>query len=136
MRPLLIGEAPGRAAVLPGGRCGRRLAELAGVDDLAAAFRIRNLLDRWPGPDGTKGSAFDVGDARRLAAELRSPGPWILLGLRVAAAMEVRAPYLRWTWARGRRVAILPHPSGVNRWWNNAANAHAAARFLRRSLGA
>lgn len=29
------------------------------------------------------------------------------------------------------RVAVVPHPSGVNRWWNEPANVEAAGRFLR-----
>jgi uracil-DNA glycosylase len=29
------------------------------------------------------------------------------------------------------RFAVLPHPSGVNRWWNERANERRARRFLR-----
>lgn len=29
---------------------------------------------------------------------------------------------------------VLPHPSGVNRWWNDPANLEAARAFLLRAL--
>jgi uracil-DNA glycosylase len=31
----------------------------------------------------------------------------------------------------GRHVAVVPHPSGRNRYWNNPANRDAARVFLR-----
>jgi hypothetical protein len=47
----------------------------------------------------------------------------VLLGRRVAAAFGLAsAPYLEWTEARGRTWVVMPHPSGVNRWWNDEEN--------------
>lgn len=36
---------------------------------------------------------------------------------------------------RAVRVAVVPHPSGINRWWNDPANVEAARSFLREALG-
>lgn len=147
---LIVGEAPSRTGSKPGssplsGRAGARLAELMGVS--AAEYEDRfervNLLGEWPGSAG-KGSAFPVLPAMVRAFELRE-GPWthyLLLGRRVAAAFGLRAdcPYLHWYDLSGspadlvtsKRVAVLPHPSGIVTWWNSAPNRAAARAFMRR----
>lgn len=61
-----------------------------------------------------------------------------MCGRRVAAAFDHRdpaLPYLRWS-EEGEpfRWAMLPHPSGVNRWWNEPENREAAREFLRQLL--
>lgn len=55
----------------------------------------------------------------------------VFLGKAVAAAFGVRANSLRWVEHRGMTVAVLPHPSGVNTWWNNPDNRAAASAFMR-----
>jgi hypothetical protein len=41
-----------------------------------------------------------------------------------------QVPFLRWHGG----VAILPHPSGVNHWYNDPRNVARARRFLRSAL--
>lgn len=140
MKPVLIGEAPARTTVgRPPfhGRSAARLARLAGVDDLRDAFELANLLDRWPGPERGKGSAFPLALARESAAELapRLRGRRaIFVGRRVATAFRVRLPYLTWRAVVAAGVptmaAVLPHPSGVNHFWNDPASVELARAFL------
>lgn len=137
-RTLLIGEAPARTTVGARpftGPTGRRLAELAALAELRDGFDAVNLLDRWPGRAGRKGSAFPLALARP-AAEALLPRlrrrRVILVGRRVAAAFWLaRLPYLTWAHEHGVALAVLPHPSGVCRWWNEPENVAAASAFLR-----
>lgn len=118
------------------------LAALAGViphkfDEL---FECVNVLDRWPGKQG-KGSAFPLPEARARAiimVEKLKERKVILLGRRVEMAFGLNLPWLTLTpWIFIDRlgepvtceVATCPHPSGVNRWWNDASNRRAAATF-------
>jgi uracil-DNA glycosylase len=152
----LVGQAPSRESdpTRPfSGRSGARLAALAGVehDRLAEAFRLRNVIDWYPGPGrgGEKGDAFPMRVARpaaiALARTFEIGASVILVGLNVARAFRVGSEKPL-TWFRcavvhdlpggvarfvGFRAAIIPHPSGINRWWNEPANELAAAEFLR-----
>jgi hypothetical protein len=137
MRLLIVGEAPSRLVGEPlTGPTGRRLAGLMDIDhgEMLERFDRLNLLEEWPGRDG-RGSAFPLLLAMSRALELRD-GPWdayLLLGKRVAAAFGFRSDvrYLAWYGMDGKRFAVLPHPSGVNRWFNEPANRALARRFLR-----
>lgn len=138
MKTLLVGEAPARTTVGARpftGRTGDRLAELAGLERLRDGFDAVNLLDRWPGPAGPKGSAFPLALARPAAEALRPRirrRRVILVGRRVASAFRLASlPYLTWE----GQVAVLPHPSGVCRWWNEPENVELAAEFLRDCRG-
>ena len=139
VKPLIVGEAPSMRTSRPfAGRSGERLAELAGtsLESIRDRFRLVNLLGHWPGPDASgKGSAFPMEQARPAAATLRLPGGSLLCGRRVAAAFGLaNAPYFAWRDVDGRRVAVIPHPSGVSRWWNDPANVDAARSFLREQV--
>lgn len=141
MRPLLLGEAPARSSA-PGdqpfdGRCAAFLEQLAGFA-MSEAFALQNLLEEWPGP-AAKGSAFPEALARdraRLLAPELDGRAVVLAGQRVAAAFRVRGVALG-AWVEVEiagalfEATVLPHPSGVNRWWNEQANRRAGARFLR-----
>jgi hypothetical protein len=146
MPVILIGEAPSeRGGKLANYRAfdartrsGAKLARLAGVADVADVFGTINLIDRWPGRT-SHGAVFPAGLARRNANRLWTTLPpdvdLLLIGLRVAASFDVSVPYLRWETLAGdpdRRVAVFPHPSGVNRWWNDPKHEVRARRFLRR----
>ncbi len=143
-RLLLIGEAPGRAASPDGplsGRCGRRLADLAGLsyDAYLEAAERRNLLARNPGRSGPKGDAFPMREARARAwafSRVHVGRRAFLLGRRVAAAFgRSDASYLCWaSLAPFSEVMIFPHPSGVSRWWNDGENVLRARRALREVL--
>jgi uracil-DNA glycosylase len=136
---VLVGEAPSRRSDPEApfsGSSGARLAALLGRP-LDEVFDLRNLLDSWPGPAG-KASAFDSRAARASAYEIRRQAllarkrpRLVLVGRRVARAFDVRGDYLVWQRHHGLRVAILPHPSGIVRWWNDPANVERARRFIR-----
>jgi uracil-DNA glycosylase len=131
-RVAIVGEAPSRTSARPfDGQSGRRLERL-GVDLDGVA--LYNVLDEWPGP-AHKGSRFRVPDARPAAAalleRLSSHARVVVAGHRAAAALGFRERYLVWApGPTGALWAVLPHPSGVNRWWNDPENADAARRFL------
>ncbi len=132
----IVGQAPGprglKGRPLEGG-ASRKFAGLAGVseDEFWRLFRTRNVLPRFPGKNG-KGDAFPIDEARRRAASMRfRAGRVILLGQGVARAFGVRAPPLTWRRVGRREFAVVPHPSGVNRWWNDPKNVRRAKRFLR-----
>ena len=120
-----------------------------------------NLLEDYPGPAG-KGSAFPIVETRlsaRRLVDVLAAGPrftdsgtctakWafggrlfalpslvILCGARVGQAFGLGdAEYFRRHRPRdmGCPAVVVPHPSGVNRWWNDAANEDSARRFLAR----
>lgn len=145
LRPILVGQAPGPGGVGPagplvGGRVGRRLADAAGLteDQFAATFERWNLLDAWPGRAGEKGDLFPRG-AASAAAERLLPmldgHHVVLLGWNVERAfgLGIDAPMVwrQHEWRSGEMlVAVLPHPSGVNLWWNDAGNVERARAFL------
>lgn len=143
MKPLLIGEAPSRKSDPKKpfqGASGRRLARMAGLDseeDLPTRFRMTNVLGRWPGTGnaGEKGSRFPIARAKRAARRIELLGVVILAGRRVAKAFGMaEAPYFRW-YATDRhgpcRIAVIPHPSGCNQFYNVPANREKVAAFLR-----
>ncbi len=142
--PLVVGEAPNRGGYgstdRPEGWPCEIFAtgRLATVGDIARFERV-NLLDYWPGAAGA-GSAFPMGEARvsarRLLGATEGDRELILVGTRVAQAFGLRRDhyeYLTW-FARqggfGRLVAVCPHPSGLNRWWNNDENVRRAREFF------
>lgn len=95
-----------------------------------------NLLPEWPGSSG-KGSLFPLVEAAEAAASLeRSPelarsSVVLLCGKRVAAAFgEERRGYFEPFARCGRVWAVVPHPSGVNMWWNEPENREEWRRFL------
>lgn len=108
------------------------LMGLAGTKRLRETFVLRNVLPAFPGKAG-KGDAFPAAFARTNAARMRLPRglPVLLMGRGPARALGVAAPYLVGTVLRGRRAVVVPHPSGVNRWWNDPANAARATAVLR-----
>lgn len=141
MRPLLIGEAPSRTSdpLRPfSGTTGGRIVALAG-QPLEQSWQLANLLPAWPGRAG-KGTRWDRAAARRAALALDVEGRRVVfVGRRVAAAFgHQHAPFLEWLDdpERGCRFAVLPHPSGIVRWWNEPANADAARSFLRGAIEA
>lgn len=143
MKLVIVGEAPARRSGRRpfDGLSGDRLAKYMGLgdrDELLSRTECVNVLRRHPGPDGDKGSAFPPEQAQRGARRLLSllRGRTVLLASkRVARAFGVRVDYLRWQdHPEGFRVAVIPHPSGVNRWWNEHENRRRFRRFARRTL--
>lgn len=144
----MIGEAPGnyskydpeRHALYPyPPRCaGARLCELMGLPLSEYIFGIdrMNLLDFYPGKQG-KGARFPMAAAKESVAALHEQRGLIgrnilLVGRRVAEAFEKKdVPNLTWQHQKAYNFAIIPHPSGINRWWNDAENRAAGEAFLR-----
>lgn len=143
---LIVGEAPSRlgdpAAPLEG-KIGKKLARLFGLDteDYLAVTERMNVLEEWPGKD-EKGDAFPLEDARELADKKKHllMGRRVLfLGRRVEKAFGVvKSTALDWSWNAELKAltAVLPHPSGVVRWWNEEENVKMAETFLRNALPA
>lgn len=139
---LVIGEAPGDVGPPDTpleGAVGRRIAELAGLswDDYLALTERRNLLAVNPGETWPTAEAAAAGD--EMMPQLFSRRT-ILLGQRVARAFGARVPPLQFEpILEGRpdlgKWAVVPHPSGRNRWWNEPENRSAARRFLRETFG-
>ena len=135
---MIIGQAPGQKGNGEplAGKAGRRLAALCGLslDAYLARFRRVNLLPTFPGKAG-KGDAFPLPAAREAARALLPALEGrrvVLLGGRVAAAFGLhRAPLLVWQPFHGAWVAVAPHPSGLNRFWNDPRNVRRAQQFWR-----
>lgn len=106
--------------------------------DLSPTFEVVNLFDVYPGA-ARKGTKWDAPAAREKAAALIptfSPGARVILvGRRVSTAFGYPwLSFLTWTYddhPPGFYVAVIPHPSGIVRWWNSPDNVEAARRFLR-----
>jgi len=147
VRPYLVGEAPSRRTEGHpplSGSSGRRLSETLG-SPLEESFELRNLLEHWPGSGG-RGSRFDRPAAVLAAISLvttEHPERVVCLGYRAAGAFllsrtDVEALGWRSLTVAGHafELAVVPHPSGVNRWWNEEGNRLAAAEFLRATAAA
>lgn len=120
------------------GPSGRRLERLLGIEEgqLHRAARVVNLIPWWPGPSASgKGDRFPSSSARLAASRVRLRGTVLLAGRGVARAFGVRAPFFEWARVGPARVAVIPHPSGVSRWWNEPANLERAERFMRAITG-
>lgn len=144
-KPLLIGQAPsaeteGRPAF--DGRSGRFLASLLGLPlpELFRRLEATNLIGRFPGKAVRpgKGDLFPTEEAKEAAAKLDVTGREVLLaGKKVAAAFGLKK--VGWfeptKLGKGERSAkVIPHPSGVNRWWNDEKNREKAKKVLKKLL--
>jgi uracil-DNA glycosylase len=146
VKPLIIGQAPARGrdeAPAFTSASGARLAKLAGVGttgaDLQEHFETINLNSRYGGKAGSgKGDKFDLAAAKQEAAtimlqlaESEKSRVVLLMGRGVAKAFGAdKHPYLEpWIWSHNTWV-VFPHPSGVNRWWNEEWNVRAAQNML------
>lgn len=123
-------------------------------------FARANVLDEYPGPS-FPGTSVRARAAAEAKLALLAPRPVLLMGKGVAASLCLRAdtPVLEWreieipaplppvTW-RGpgpvsseavrpprARVAIVPHPSGRNLWYNDPANRQRARDFVNELAG-
>lgn len=140
MKVLLIGQAPGRGGdpsrPLLGGRVGSKLISMLGISEREYVRRFDriNALNFWPGKNG-KGDRFPMREARKIALRklnVISGRRILFVGIAAANAFGFDHALLRWRRFNGGRAAILPHPSGVNRWWNDLINRQNARRFMRR----
>lgn len=140
MKPLIVGEAPSKNEDPPtpiSGRIGKRLAACAGLtlEEFLERFERVNLLQVRQDTK-EKGFEFDLPaaiESGRLLVERIEPGRTvILLGKRVADAVGCAKDYFEPHRLRnGATLYVVPHPSGVNRWYNEPTNALRMARFMR-----
>ncbi len=138
-KPLLIGEAPSKNEDTPQpleGRVGSRLANLAGLrlDHYMELFERRNLLQVRQ-DTAAKGFEFDEKAAAIEAVTMRNlyfkdGRVIVLLGKRVAKAFGVKEVYFIQQQYHGPDIRVMPHPSSVNRFWNDLANVKQAEEFM------
>ena len=144
-RPVFIGQAPSRHGdpTKPlTGRPGRKLANLASMTPMEfylSTVRI-NLLPCYAGANG-RGDAFPMRVARGNAARMVTildGRVVVFVGRCVAEAFGCRKEWFYWEEGRFLvddltmrcRRAVVPHPSGRNRFWNDARNVREARRFM------
>lgn len=119
------------------GQSGLTLCSLMDCEwsDFADLFDRANLLDYHPA------GGFPGRDARLSAGAMAQSGllfryhAVLLLGRSVADAFGLhRVPWLTWHHQLTGLppIAVVPHPSRRNRWWNDDANTEAASVFLGR----
>lgn len=138
MRPLLVGESnpygdDSAFALYPmprgcaGWNLCHRILRMDSMQYIQAFGRV-NLLKRgeWSARDARQ-AAIDLLCARDVVE------PLILLGARVAKAF--RLPYAPFTFNESTLIAILPHPSGRSRAWNDPQASQRAREAVDRARG-
>ena len=137
----LVGQAPSRRGDPRkplAGPNGQKIARLAGMshDELIAC--CRKHLNTHHSGKRSKGDAFDRANGCVNAGDILLD--WrveriVLLGKNVAHCFGFRdVPFLAEIHIYGRRFLIFPHPSGINRWWNERRNERRARQLLQRFL--
>lgn len=138
MRALLLSLAPDRntSGRQPfSGTCGSRIAALAGIshEHLYHYFDAASLIGYWPADVPSR--LVSTVSREMIVAHERV----IFVGRAVASCFGLRRLRpLVWqeTMHNGSTfdAAVLPHPSGLNRWYNDPAHAAAARAFLRDAI--
>lgn len=110
------------------------------LDNFLALFDRANLFNRYMGRhDRFKGDKFPMQEACMNAHNLVNNNSLyrykriVILGRNVAKAMGCpKREYLEWFdyGSDMPQVAVMPHPSGLNRWWNDPRNTETAKQFL------
>lgn len=149
-RILLIGQAPGPNTdpALPlypysrtstGGKL-QELMDLSRLQYLDLFDRI-NLLNKFPGRQA-RDDRFPMREAKIAASAIKPllhSRTVVLVGRNVANAFELEADFHDWMeWPLNEGgvclVAVVPHPSGRNHWYNQKKNKQAARRFWRTTI--
>ena len=147
MRLMFVGQSPSRETEgLPPfvGKCGQFLAELMGTtqEQMLLDHDFINVLDHWPGKglNGDKWPLTEATVAAQKKLESLRGRTVVLLGKNVARAFNKGLwRYLEWYEIRSPKnladvvvpaVTIVPHPSGVNRYYNNPDNKAIVSKFL------
>lgn len=138
MKPLIVGEAPSKneATERPiEGRVAKRLAKCAGLtlEEFLEHFDRVNLLHvRQDTKD--KGFLFNLPaakvEAARMLTTFEPRRVVILLGGRVAEAFGVHREYFNEVSLGKAYGYIVPHPSGINRWYNDKDNVRNMSIFM------
>lgn len=127
---------------LAGVGSGHRLARLCGlsVDEYLETFERINLY--YDTPKKIDRPTRLAGEVTASMLKARFAGRRIiLLGRGVASAfgfgdedLMVWFRVVSWDTQDRTLFALLPHPSGLNRWYNDVRNVRRAERFLRREV--
>lgn len=150
MKPLLVGQAPGPNTdpdaplfPFPLTSTGGRLRLLMGISrgEYVRHFDRINLFRNFPGK-GKGGDKFPMEKAKLLAdtlAPMLTGRTIILVGRNVADAFRLDLGFHTWASHQLRRrtfgdpgtcqLAVVPHPSGRNHWYNTPGNKVAAKEF-------
>lgn len=130
MKPLIIGEAPFARPIE--GVIGQRLATLSGLmlPEFLIHFDRVNLLHVRQDT-----AVFDQPEAVRSADRLAKtflPGQIVLLlGRRTAGAFRLPdVDYFVQLRINETEIRVVPHPSSINRWWNDPIHVAQAERFM------
>jgi uracil-DNA glycosylase len=134
---IFIGQAPGKTGnpglPLAGGKVGKRMQKLLRVpQSMWIKFDRVNLNQGFLGKCG-RGDKFDRQEGRETAAKLLQ-GDWthyVLLGGHVARCFGFLYCPLSIYEKNGKRFFICPHPSGLNKWWNNPSLVKKTSTRLR-----
>jgi uracil-DNA glycosylase len=147
-RVVIVGQAPSwstRGQAKPfSGASGRRLAALLDVSHeelLDGRVDLVNLLPRWPGRGDSNhplGDHFPMAAARSAARRLRVALDGcvvVMCGKNVRDAFGLTQDFFEMARVVDHfTYVVIPHPSGVNRWWNDEQNYQRAERYLRRKI--
>jgi uracil-DNA glycosylase len=148
MRLLFVGQAPSQDSDGQPpftGKCGKFLAETllnTTQEQMLLDHDFMNVFDRWPGK-GINGDKFPMREAKDrvpyLVEKLRDRVV-VMLGHNVATAFGAKGfTYLTWYEIRNPKnvndvivpkMVVVPHPSGINRYWNVPSNRLIASKFL------
>jgi hypothetical protein len=114
------------------------MLDMSGGEIFRSRYARKNLNARWNGKNG-KGDVFNRAEGSTNARRLMSDPftHYVLLGGEVARAFGMNNN--EWlsvvTDLPGdRHFLIFPHPSGINRWWNEPGNAERARAAIRNFL--
>lgn len=153
MKPLIIGEAPSKSGDgRPfSGRSGDRLKQLMGVgsyDELTGYFELRNLCRQEFSQSAAKYTArltlIDIRKrlirSRNRPKRLYDPSPHdschiLMCGRKVQTAFGVQGELFTEYVPPGFvdiHLWVFPHPSGLNRYWNDHHRVEVAKQFIRR----
>ena len=132
---VLIGQAPSKTGDPSRPLATDKLAAMCGLTkkQYLGKFRRMNVFDAWPGKNG-KGDVFPLASARVRAMRLVNKltrKKIIFVGIKTAEAFGFKHAPLKWRRFNGGAASILPHPSGINRWYNDRSNVRQARRFMR-----
>lgn len=139
-KPLMLGQAPGRLGdpKKPVRGSARALEIKCGLPCgyVKHTFDFFNVYHKYTGKNG-KGDAFPkyLPKARRyeLAKMMLKHSYSIILGKTAASPLLGTIDYFHvLQHPTYGRVVVIPHPSGVNRWWNDKANVRKASVFMRK----
>jgi uracil-DNA glycosylase len=136
---VFVGQAPSRDSNPKRALSGNSGARIAAMLDLSLAnflsdFARENLNYIWPGKHGhDKGDFFDFaeGDANAQILMRKYFTHYVILGAAAASCFKIPWQPL-YVYERGdKSFFMLPHPSGINTWYNKRENKTSAAIKLK-----